>query len=309
MNKNIVAICLAALASPCWAADQFLSQLGAIQGQLKPALSAVAAAEASWGSEQDRLLEMSRSHDASNRQTAVRGMRYVWHDEAIRGRVLEMLRDAKENIEVRRECLKTLTSQFNDGRAVEAIQFWAFREDSSPTLTALARKALHTAAVADSDARRELLGAARGGSVELRRAAIWGLFEASQNDSVVRDFLLETAGSRREKADVRIEALKSLYLAMDTWKTKDMVLDWAKNKEEDLSLRYGAILALSRQKEDWGVKAALEDLSKDDQLRQIRHAAALSLADPGNPEIISYFHLGYRRGGPYGTYVDPIDVQ
>lgn len=260
-------------------------------------------------STEDQLIDLSRDADPAVRKAAVRGLRNWMHVSRAKDRVLEVLRDRSERLEVRREAVKDLSVFLNDWTSNEALRDLA-RDGSEPVeMRALAMKAMYNAAPLDSGLRSFLTDQIKGywqGNVVLRRAAVWGLFRSVQNDNSVRSELLDLLRSVNEATAVRIESLKSLYLAMADWNVQDEMKDLAKSPYVDIDLRYGAVLALSTRQTDYDTRSLLEDLSRAGHPAALRRAATLALGDPGNEEILAYFHLSFRRM-PDGRYTDPLD--
>ncbi|MFA5139199.1 MAG: HEAT repeat domain-containing protein [Elusimicrobiota bacterium] len=251
--------------------------------------------------DESELLDLLDDQDPEVRKAALVNARHeMGIHTRVREKVMDMAEDTREDVQVRREACRTLHFITNMPEAREALLDLA-KGDREMPVRVMATKALYHASLGDTDIRRELLSAAERGEPEIRKAALWALFD-SNSDSDVTRFLQGVVSSRSEDTDIRLEALKSLYLGMNRSEVKDMMKDLAKSRGEDQALRVGAISALHAGKGDSDVQRLLEDLSKSSD-REIKLAAVRALGDDPN-FFLAYFHLG-RRTGNHG-YISPI---
>ena len=257
---------------------------------------------------QDRLLELTKDPDAAVRLQAVRSLQPYLNRYEVKDRVFEILADAQEQINVREEAARDLSLYTNDYEADNKLIALAKDTSAPGELRAFAMKALYNAAVFQSDARSYLQDEAKGwgeSDLGLRLAATWGLFQASQNDSEVRETLLNGLSTSQD-VRLRVESIKSLFRALNDYSVKSKLLELAQASDEDPGVRYAATLALSAAINDYNVRSVLEALSGSDQAADLRRAATLAMGDPNNPEILCFFHAGYVQW-PAGAYVNPLD--
>ena len=268
------------------------------------AQSAFAFKAASWN-EEDALLELLRDSDPSVRRQAVRSLKaWVYQRWSTKDRVLEVYKDEREGLSVRREAAKTLsavTGYFD----VQAALLDGAQRGSDASLRAISYKALYWAAAQRWDVRDALLDAAARETVpSVRLAAIWGLFAA--NDNRVKDGLLDLA--RRDHDDaVRAEALKSSYGLMGYNDVRDLSVDLARDERTPSVVRRAAILLQSNRVTS-AQKDLLEEIAARDRDAKMRAAAILALGSPRSEELASYFHL-VRRDQNGVMVVDPLDAE
>lgn len=254
--------------------------------------------------EERTLLDLLRDPDVSVRREAVRSLKtYVISRSSTRDRVVDVLRDGSEDLSVRRQAAKTLSAASHDNGVQRVLLETAQRGDAG--LRDIAYKALHWAAASRSDVRDELLDEARRGSdPRVRRAAIWGLFQSS-NDGRVQDGLIDLA--RRDRDDgVRDEALRSLYYGMGSPDVRRLSADIARDSSEPTELRVSAVLLNSFRVES-SQTDLLERLAERDPDPVVRTAAVTALGR--DPEAVAArFHL-IRRNRNGGIVSDPLDAE
>lgn len=252
--------------------------------------------------EEQTLLDLLRDRDAAVRREAVKSLKtYVLQRSSTRDRVIDVLRDGSEELSVRRQAAKTLAAASNDGTVQRVLLETAQRGDAG--LRDIAYKALHWAAAQRWDVRDALLDEARRGSdPALRRAAIWGLFQTS-NDNRVQDALIDIARRDRDAA-VRDEALRSLYYGMGSPDVRRLSADLARDSSEPTALRVSAVLLNSFRVES-SQTDMLERLAERDSDPAVRTAAVTALGrDPES--VTERFHL-LRRNRNGGIIGDPLD--
>lgn len=292
------------LASPAFAAPSsdaaFAASAAAVSAQMSAGFKA-----ASWN-EVDTLLDLLRDSDPEVRRQAVRSLKaWVSQRSSTRDRILDVYRDRNEDLGVRREAAKTLSVVSGYSDVYQALLEQAER-GSDAGLRAISYKALYWTASQRSDVRDEMLDAARRESEPaVRRAAIWALFGAA-NDNRVQDALKDIA-RRDPDQNARVEALKSLYGGMGYNDVRDLAYDLARNTGESPAVRRTAILMHS-----FRVQSSQEDLLKDiaarDREPAMRRAAILALGNPRAEEITTYFHL-IRRDQNGVLISDPLDAE
>jgi hypothetical protein len=254
--------------------------------------------------EEETLLGLLRDPDAAVRREAVRSLKtYVAMRWSTRDRVLDVLRDAREDMGVRRQAAKTLAAASNDHAVQRALLDQAERGDAA--LRPIAYKSLHWAAAQRWDVRDALLDAARRGTdPEVRRAAVWGLFQAA-NDNNVQRVLIDLA-RRDADASVRDAALRSLYYGMGSPDVRRVSEDLAEDGSAPRAVRVSATL-LNAFRVESRQRDLLERLAERDSDPEVRKAAITALGS--NPDAVTqHFHL-IRRGQNGVIVSDPLDAE
>lgn len=254
--------------------------------------------------EEQTLLDLLRDRDVAVRREAVKSLKtYVISRSSTRDRVVDVLRDGSEDLSVRRQAAKTLSAASHDHGVQRVLLDAAQRGDAG--LRDICYKALHWAAATRSDLRDELLDEARRGSdPALRRAAIWGLFQAS-NDDRVQDALIDIARRDRD-AGVRDEAVRSLYHGMGSPDVRRLAEELAEDSSAPREVRVSAVLLNSFRVESRQTDL-LERLAQRDSDAAVRAAAVTALGR--DPEAVaSRFHL-IRRNRNGGIVSDPLDAE
>lgn len=302
METKFIAAALLLCAAPLSArADDFDGALRSIDAQ---ALSV----SADSLEPQERLLQLTSDPDPSIRLEALQGLRNDMGLPGVKERVLAILANKDERTDVREQAARDLTAFTNDWDADEALLQAAKDADDPLELRAFAMHALYNGAVFDSNVRSYLTNESTGwmeDTMDLRLAATWGLFAASQADPNVREALLNNLGKDRDPR-LRLESLKSLYRGMNDSDVREKMIAIASDVNEDPALRCGAALALSASVNDSDARDTLTALTAQDQPDALRRAAILSLGNAYAPEIQAYFHVGYQEW-PSGTFIDPLD--
>lgn len=297
ITSLVVVLTLVPVRASANADAAFLHAAGAVSAHMSAAY-----ARASWN-EEDTLLDLLRDRDPEVRRQAVRSLKgYVGMRSSTRDRVLDLYKDGREDPAVRREAAKTLSVVSGYYQVYDALLDEGSR-GSDPSLRAISYKSLYWAAAQRSDIRDRLLDAARRESDEgVRRAAIWALFAAS-NDNRVQDQLEELA--RRDSAEaVRVEALKSLYGGMGSYRVRDLAYDLAR-RESSAAVRRTAIL-LHANRTDSRQTDLLQEIAGRDSDAEMRKAAILALGRPNDEQIYRHFHLVRRDRNGVMTH-DPLD--
>ena len=275
----------------------FLQSAAAVTAQMSAAF-----ARASWN-EEDALLDLLRDRDAEVRRQAVRSLKgFVGQRSSTRDRVLDLYKDGREDLAVRREAARTLSAVSGYSQVYDALLDGAER-GTDPGLRAVSYKALYWTAAQRSDVRDRLLDAARREPVEtVRRAAIWALFNAS-GDNRVQDQLMDLV--RRDPSEaVRDEALRSLYGAMGHNDVRDFAYRLAE-REPSRAVRRTAILLHAFRVESRQADL-LEVIAARDADAAMRAAAILALGRPQDDEIFRHFHLP--RRDRHGVLIrEPLD--
>lgn len=310
--KKIISIFAAIpfFAAAAQGAEPFFDQLNAVRREILPKAAAVKFAAYTVTPEgQDLWLQQTHTLDATKRQAAVRQLRIYAHYDEVRDRVLAMLNDSTESVEVRREAVKTLSYLHNDPKAVAALAHVAFRSEIKE-LRLIGLKALFQAAAADFTVAAELLKTAQDpGDPEIQRAAVWGLFEAARNNASARNFLLKVVKDKPDyPEETRLEAVKSLFLSSDNDLVLEKILALAADRGEAESIRHAALTALSFRKEKSSVKDALGAVLRNEQNARLRDAARRALDGIAGDQLVAYFHLGYRNLRT-NQYQSPLDAE
>jgi hypothetical protein len=255
--------------------------------------------------DESELMDLLEDRDAEVRVSALKTARHqLGFHTRVRAKVMEMARDGREEVSVRREAARSLYWVSNMSEPRDLLLDLAKRDREVP-VRVMAYKALFLAAAQFNDVRDDLLDAARGErDPEARRAAIWALFDSTGDSDVVR-VLKDIVVSYREDAATRAEAVKSLYLAMNRSEVRDAVLELAKSYREDGAVRIPAIYALSNARGLSDVDRALEDMIRGSD-REIKLAAIKASTDDV-AFFRSYFHLGLK---PHpNQYIPPIEFE
>jgi HEAT repeat protein len=249
----------------------------------------------------DALMRLLGDQDPKVRITALKALKaYVTQTSRVRDAVLRVYERDNE-LAVRYQAAKTLLFVAGYNR-VESSLLDTARYGSDPELRAISVKALYSQAAGSSRVRSRVMDLARYESDKTVRAgALWALFAAS-GDSRVRDLLVNTA-ERESDTGIRVEALRSLYNGMGHSRVRDRVARIAMNTGEPAAVRKPAILLLSAvtssRTRDW-----LQRIASREADSELRRAAILAM-DPGNTEILDYFHLVRRDQN--GRVIDPLD--
>ncbi|OGR58415.1 MAG: hypothetical protein A2X36_07275 [Elusimicrobia bacterium GWA2_69_24] len=251
------------------------------------------------------LMELLRDRDAEVRVSALKTARYeMGIHTRVRDRVMEMARDGREEVSVRREAARTL-HWINNMTEPRDVLLDLARRDRETAVRVMAYKALFNVSMSNSDVRDELRDAARGErEPEVRRAAIWALFD-STGDSDVSGALKDIAVSYREDDATRAEAVKSLYLAMGRSEVREAVLRIAQDYRTGAELRIPAVYALSAVRGMSEIDGALEDMIRGSD-REVKLAAIKARSD----DVVffrSYFHLGLKPH-PH-QYISPLEFE
>lgn len=243
--------------------------------------------------------------DASVRTAAAMALSgYAATSRDARAALIKALQDRRNPGGLRRECAKSLSRAGNDQAAAEALVWTAHAgplEDDD--LRAVALKALYQMTHRQA-ARDALLKVLESGteSLDVVRGAAWGAFLAA-GKVWAREPLLKIAKDDLRDPSLRLEAVKSLFGAMNIESVRAAMLRLAQAEGEDLRLRYGAILILITRRGDHDVRRALESLEQDEPLPALRAAAVHALYRPIDHEIAEFFHLAFV---PPGHWRDPI---
>jgi hypothetical protein len=253
---------------------------------------------------QDRsaLIASARNPEAAlaDRIAAIRELRVHSQNN---DEVARLLRDlaSNESEAIRRRAVQSLGWIVGNPRCrpyaatVEALKK-VYEGDSSPSVRAMALKALHFATHPPEAGtfRSWMIGLARDRALktEVRVAAAWALATASTYADVT-PALKSLFQDSAETPEVRAQALKSLHLLMADRECWEPALQVAEDIRQDLDLREAAVLFLwSAKSRESSVKDALTRLAADFPER-IRKAAVMSLDESlwNRPEILKYFRF------------------
>lgn len=220
--------------------------------------------------------------------------------------VLEIFKDRKERADIRVEAARTLSYASGHYKVTDAFRDLLRYSSGEPReLRVMTYKALFSAAAHSSSHQDFLTDAVKYNEKdkEARLAAVWALFDSSQN-SRPQDLLIDLVKYGNEEEAARVVAIKSLYGAMGHYRVKDLALDLAKSGNEPRAVRLAAIKALSAANGDSSVKSFLDDMIRREADAQLR-AAAIWASAPDLMEVREFFHLGYKLEN--GGYVSPIE--
>lgn len=256
-------------------------------------------------SDEDRLLDLLQDPDTEVRRLAVKGLKFHIQSTRVQAKLKDIVSGrAQEEPAVRREAVKSLSWASGSYDVKDLLKDLGRRSEET-SFGALALKALHLF-TSYYDVREVLLERAKDPSDrELRFAAVWALYAFSNLEWRVRDSLLDMLASDAD-TEIRLEALKSLYLAMSERRVSARMLDTARDSREPLELRRAAIWALSAVSGDYQVKNYLEEAARRDPELVLRTAALEALTDPASSRIRDFFHIGYRTWPDY-RYHDPLE--
>jgi hypothetical protein len=248
------------------------------------------------------LLATARNGEAAlpDRIAAIRELRAHSQNS---DEVARLLRDlaANESEAIRRRAVQSLGWIVGNPRcrpyaATVAALKKVYEEDSSPSVRAMALKALHFAAHPPEAGtfRAWLIGLARDRALktEVRVAAAWALATASTYDDV-KPALKSLFEDSAETPEVRAQALKSLHLFMADRECWEPALRVAEDIRQDLDLREAAVLFLwSAKSRESTVKDVLKRLAADFPER-IWKAAVFALDESlwNRPEILKFFRF------------------
>lgn len=260
-------------------------------------------ASSTWLQDQ-QLVALMRDPDPGVRAAALRYARSmpIIQNRNVRGQIAAMAAD-EADLGVRLEAVRTLywVSQYNEEqRRLLALA----RGDREPRVRAMALKVLHTAAKSSSLVWREVLDLTRNeADLEVRKAAIWGLFECAGLPDV-RRVLLDMIWDGGLDTDLRVEAVKSLFGGMGHSDAFRDMIRLAKDEGQPKALRLAGILVLSGAQGS-EISRTVEGLLRnaDPEVR----AAALKAGGGMTDELRRFFHLGRRLDDR--TYVSPIEEE
>lgn len=300
MTTSLVAILLAPAAFAAPSSDAvFANAVGAASAEMRAAFRT-----ASWN-EEDALLDLLRDGDPEVRRQAVRSLKaWVWQRSSTKDRILDVYRDAREALAVRREAAKTLSAASGNWDVHRELLDYAKR-GADASLRAVSYKALYWVVAQRNDVRDDVLDAARRETDKtVRLAAIWALF--ASNDNRVKDELRDLA-RRAADEDVRVEALKSGWGYMGYNDFRGDAYDLARNTASPAAVRRAAILLHANRVES-RQKDLLEDIARRDSDPAMRQAAITALGAARSEEIQAFFHL-VRRGHNGVVVYDPLDAE
>ncbi|MBI4655917.1 MAG: hypothetical protein HY746_04115 [Elusimicrobia bacterium] len=257
---------------------------------------------------QNDLMDLLRDTNPHIRKAAVIASKQYILNSSPRDRIIDILEDTRELAEIRIEAARTLCYATGYSDVKDALgDLIKYRANEPKELKAMTYKALWTAANGHSQIRDLLVDRVKYSEKdpELRRAAIWALFDASMNYNV-RDLFVDMLKYNREDDATRIETIKSLYLAMGHYEAKNLMLDIVKDTRQDKQIRITALKALSGARGDSNVERFIEDTIRYERDEDLR-VTAIEITHNNVIKIREFFHLGYKLEN--GGYINPIEKE
>ncbi|MBU2573146.1 MAG: HEAT repeat domain-containing protein [Elusimicrobia bacterium] len=254
-----------------------------------------------------QLKDLLRDSNPEIRKAAVKSARtYILNSFAYE-RVMDILENANERLDIRVEAARTLSYAAGNSRIRESLVDIIKYGNNPRELRVMSYKALWGVAGGHSRIQDFLRDAIKYSEKDLdaRRAAIWAIFDATRN-SRPREVLLDLLRYGNEEELTRIEAVKSLYGAMGYSRVKELMMDLVRNSNEKKPVKLAAIAALSGASGDSRVQNFLKDLMRYGADTEIK-TAAIEAAAPNMAKIREYFHLGYKVEN--GGFVSPIEKE
>lgn len=298
MKKILCAVIFSTLAAGGVKAGG-LEQLAAAAGE-PGGLPVVAEVPESRSLTQGDLAALLKDPDPEVRKAAVRAAKPHILNGYAHDPVIAMLGNAAEREDVRVEAARVLSHAGEHGDAQEALRRAAVDPSAPSAVRVMAYKALWSAADFSNRWQDFLIEAVRRGEPDpaCRRAAIWALW-ATADSPRSGDALLDAAAGPDPAA--RVEALKSLYSAVNRYEVERFFRATALNAGEAMPARLAAVYALSASSQ---ARNFLRELAAGAQETEIRKAAVAALS-PDQAWLREYFHLGYRTQN--GAFVSPIE--
>lgn len=255
-------------------------------------------------SQEDQLISLLEDRDQAVRIEAAKSLRHYalnsWRAESALLRVAE---ETQEDESVRREAIKSLAWACQHHNTRAQIISIAERDTSGP-IRAIAWKSLYVVAN-EYSVRSAMESALSRETPKVRPAAAWALWPAAINDHSARRALLSLAEDGSEPAELRVEAVKSLYSTMTQWEVRNAMERLSRDTHQDIALRVAATLALHAVNQDWSTRNYLESLARDSSSGALRTSAIKALQNGQSLELVRYFHLSYYLG----RFIDPLEDQ
>ncbi|MBI4802040.1 MAG: hypothetical protein HY796_05915 [Elusimicrobia bacterium] len=251
-----------------------------------------------------QLEDLLRDANPEIRKMAVKSAKTYILNSFAHDRVLDILQNANERLDVRVEAARTLSYAAGNSRIQNALIDIIKYGNTLSELRVMSYKALWGVAGGYSRIQDFLIDAIKyENDRAARRAAIWAIFDATRNTRP-RETLIDLLKYGNEEESTHIEAIKSLYPAMGYSTVKELMMDLVRYGNEKKPVKLAAIMALSGASGDSRVQSFLNDLMRYGNDTDIK-TAAIEASSPGAAKIREYFHLGYKIEN--GTFVSPIE--
>lgn len=256
---------------------------------------------------QNQLEDLLKDRSPEIRKAAVKNSRTYILNSSIHDRIIDILRNKSELIDIRIEAARALCYASSYSRVRDALIDVIKYGNEPNELRIMAYKALWNVANSYSQVKDFLLDSLRYSEKdrEAKKAVIWALFAAS-NDYRVREVLLDIIKNKTEEEVMRIEAIKSLYPGIHDYRAKETIIDIVRDKNEKKSVRLTALKALSAVNGDSRVRDLLEDMIRYEKDEEFK-VGAIEASSPKQSDINEFFHLGYKIEN--GAYVNPIEKE
>lgn len=260
---------------------------------------------------QDKALNMNqvsdllRDSDPEVRKAAIRGSRALIANTRIYERVMFIMENSGERLDIRVEAARALSYAVQYPKVQDALAR-TIKYGSAPVeLNVMAYKALWGAANGYPKVQAFLIDAVKYTEKDpaARRAAIWALFDSTRNNKP-RECLLELLRYGKEDETTAIEAVKSLYGGMAYRDVKELAIAMVRDADVAKPVRLAALLSLSAASGDSRVRNLLESMMRYESDPELR-AAAVEASSPSPDKIRDFFHLNYKVEN--GWFVSPIE--
>ncbi|MFI5349789.1 MAG: HEAT repeat domain-containing protein [Elusimicrobiota bacterium] len=251
------------------------------------------------GSTKEDLLQLLDDSDQNVRVQTAKSLReYAASDRKVSDRLAAIMDDVDDNLFVRREAVKSLSTAASQSDDLRLRMIAAAQEKKNPDqVRAIACKALYSTLAAAPPAfdTRDALLALLADSNErpaVRGAAAWGLFPDALENPKTQEALLAAASDQWLEAGARVEAIRSLYFPLDQDRAAQETLQsLVKEVLTPLPARYAAVVVFHRVHAESAARDWLQDLSHNGKPDQIRTAAILAQTDGMTEELAKYFHV------------------
>ncbi|OGS07370.1 MAG: hypothetical protein A2270_00160 [Elusimicrobia bacterium RIFOXYA12_FULL_51_18] len=309
MTKKLLFLVMIAAAMAMSAEAQRLETVSdaAFAGQLD-IVGVQAAGLVPWRNvaEDQLIARLSDKKPAVRRAALSKAKEMVVVSEAVRNKVSEMVLNRAELEDIRISAAKTLVPAAKYEKPGAALMS-AGLSDASLAVRITACKALYEAAAESYEIKTWIIARLSENNQKMRLAAAWALFKASPQLDVQAE-LWPLYGNKEESAEIRTEALKSLFLAVETddmHALTYMIHDVSIIGSPE-SVHVAGIMLLAADKNPNDRRDITNHIIKTQAHNAVIVAAAKTAAKGRTAEVEKYFHLGYKLSD--GTYVAPIDI-